>query len=411
MVMRVRIPRRPLRSLVFLLLLGAAADAQTALEARVELAIKRGCRYLEKQQTAEGVLGVDNPRLGAHALCMLALLSSGVDAETPVIRRALRRLRGKPLQNYDIAVRLMVLEKLRRPGLRKFAKVDARRLIRAQSTRGGWSYSSAPKADDCDNSNTQYAILGLRAADMMGLQVPTETWRRALSWILAQQHGDGGVGYSRISNSTSSMTAGALSSLVVSLARSELPSGHRHVRRARIYQKAQRRFLEKKWRPKGRGHAHYTLYGLERAMALGGIERLGKRDWYEEGARYLLDTQAEDGRWNYNTVDTAFALLFLSRPTRPTARETLPDVSAILATLDPQSRPSDIDAAVKRIVPLGREVATLLVHYLGNDTQPVREAAVRSLRHLYGKSLGYDARRSPRANAEAIEAWRHLIRG
>jgi len=79
---------------------------------------------------------------------------------------------------------------------------------------------------------------------------------------------------------------------------------------------------------------YYYLYGLERAGVLAGGVLLGKHDWYIEGARYLVAHQkpgkaAEGGgRWSTgalgaaaykpsDVLDTAWAILFLKRATRP----------------------------------------------------------------------------------------------
>jgi len=75
----------------------------------------------------------------------------------------------------------------------------------------------------------------------------------------------------------------------------------------------------------------YWLYGLERAARLAGVEYVGKYDWYLQGATRLMGDQREDGswpltqrmrppgdqnvRWWSDQVDTAFAILFLSRST------------------------------------------------------------------------------------------------
>jgi hypothetical protein len=54
-----------------------------------------------------------------------------------------------------------------------------------------------------------------------------------------------------------------------------------------------------------------------------GIKMIGGRDWYAEGALYLVNAQREDGSWlSYGEmpiVDTAFALLFLKKAVLPVA--------------------------------------------------------------------------------------------
>jgi hypothetical protein len=75
----------------------------------------------------------------------------------------------------------------------------------------------------------------------------------------------------------------------------------------------------------------YWIYGLERCARLSGVEYVGARDWYVEGAERLMSDQKSDGawpksprmrppndqnvRWWSDQVDTCFAILFLSRST------------------------------------------------------------------------------------------------
>lgn len=55
---------------------------------------------------------------------------------------------------------------------------------------------------------------------------------------------------------------------------------------------------------------------------------IGAHDWYLEGARYLVGRQGGDGSWNTGmlggkeykpsaVLDTAWAILFLKKATRP----------------------------------------------------------------------------------------------
>lgn len=85
---------------------------------------------------------------------------------------------------------------------------------------------------------------------------------------------------------------------------------------------------------------YYFIYGLERAGVLSLSRDLGKHNWYEEGANFLLSKQRADGSWPGETgkeerirlpagemmlspatldplVNTCFAVLFLKRATAP----------------------------------------------------------------------------------------------
>ncbi|MHC4952721.1 MAG: prenyltransferase/squalene oxidase repeat-containing protein [Planctomycetota bacterium] len=75
----------------------------------------------------------------------------------------------------------------------------------------------------------------------------------------------------------------------------------------------------------------YYLYGLERAGQLSNVDYMGLHDWFAEGAIRIMDDQRPDGswplrpkrmrpgtgdkRWESDQLDTAFAILFLTRST------------------------------------------------------------------------------------------------
>ncbi len=84
-------------------------------------------------------------------------------------------------------------------------------------------------------------------------------------------------------------------------------------------------------------YLYYYLYGLERAGILTLCTRFGEHDWYNKGAKYILEQQQKEGYWEGykiptpkpqpgqpaqpprppNHVDTCFALLFLKKATVP----------------------------------------------------------------------------------------------
>src|SRR5262249_50268073 len=67
---------------------------------------------------------------------------------------------------------------------------------------------------------------------------------------------------------------------------------------------------------------YMALWAVERVSVAYDREKIGKIDWYNWGARKLLDQQEKDGSWKSrrgdvlstsSNVDTAWALLFLRR--------------------------------------------------------------------------------------------------
>ena len=65
-------------------------------------------------------------------------------------------------------------------------------------TAAFWSYHEPTgRGKRGDNSNTQYALLGLNAAGEAGVAIPPEVWNAARAHWAACQLPDGGWGYRR----------------------------------------------------------------------------------------------------------------------------------------------------------------------------------------------------------------------
>ena len=237
-------------------------------------------------------------------------------------------------------------------------------LASVQLEEGWWRYPSSPPGD---LSNTQYALLGLRAAHDCGAQVPLPALMKALENTLAAQEKSGpkvrrirvgsgkpgesdyvegadparGWGYQRIDPVwvTGSMTTAGIAVLAICrdiLSKEKYPGYTNEIDR-KVVQSVQDGFawLDSKWAvdknppPGGPAWHYYYLYGLERACAFAGRDHVGRHDWYAEGSEYLVGHQQGDGRWSTGALgakemepsdlcDTAWALLFLKRATRPT---------------------------------------------------------------------------------------------
>src|SRR5262249_55043978 len=65
-------------------------------------------------------------------------------------------------------------------------------IVKEQTPNGSWTYPlKTPKGDEkADASHPQYALLGLDAAERLGLKVPRETWQRALVFFVERQEKD-----------------------------------------------------------------------------------------------------------------------------------------------------------------------------------------------------------------------------
>ena len=190
-----------------------------------------------------------------------------------------------------------------------------------------------------DFSNTQFAVLGLRAAREAGIEVPKETWSAALAYLRKFQRPEGGWGYvlqgEQDEASYASLTCAGLCSTAICVAATGAgdPKADAGVRKALGWLKkhldvAANVGIDRSSISGPRPWQYYHLYSLERAARVLGLKEVEGRAWYPLGATWLLAHQLPDGAWldeggadprhpYYQVADTCFALLFLTRATRP----------------------------------------------------------------------------------------------
>jgi len=177
-----------------------------------------------------------------------------------------------------------------------------------------------------DNSNSQYAILGIRACIESNISGFDNSLQMAKKWFSSCQEKDGSWGYCGAgvfpsSPGYGSMTMGAMGSLCITYY--YLKDG-RLIDKEGWYKNAMKWLLSNytvKENPKssgvGREWNYYYLYAIERFGMLADLEKFGDKDWYLDGATHLLEVQSNSGKWNGNIYDTCFALLFLTKATKP----------------------------------------------------------------------------------------------
>jgi hypothetical protein len=333
----------------------AVGADQDLTSEQVKGALSSGMGYLASQQISNGSflsggLGRGAYPVGPTALATLSLLNSGMDTNDPVIRRALHYLRDyhDPGGTYETSLMIMALvaakewdrDKLRIASLA--AKLETMQTPRGMNA-GMWNYGLGQLGGGSeDNSNSQFAILGLREAAVAGVRIRRRTWELASEHFIDTQNADGGWGYHvNDQNSTGSMTCSGIGCLVICdqmLGSSgddlnadgtpkccnQAPRSNRALRRG--VQWLSHYFAVGQNPGHGATWVLYYLYGVERAGRLSGQRFFGHHDWYREGASWLIEGQTRhDGSWNatFTAIETdkvvasSFALLFLSKGLAP----------------------------------------------------------------------------------------------
>lgn len=408
------------------------AELDPEFQGRVNEAVKRAIPWLLSRQAQDGHFPTCHDAAGhgpfphgGTALSLLALLKSGHPAVSDEIEKGMKWLKDSWDQykaggmqvskngwkTYEVGITLMMLEAMwswRPQSMQKHKTVAMGRafkpawkawvkelrdfLIKHEalsrqetntSKNGGgglidhketWSYPSA-QAKLSDHSNTQYAVLGLHAAQKMGEPTSAKVWRGILEGMIYTQAETGpqvprkvapprrpkdpyvhhprtisgmsdrarGWGYNGAAKpqagtgqmaETGSMTTVGLA--CVALAWHNMTTGRdkdgRKFAKDRKLREGKERalrdgfaWLDKNWTVEknpnyGTWH-YYYLYGLERSGILAQQQMIGGHDWYREGGELLLNQQRgamwDDGNGDGAVCSTCFALLFLTRATVP----------------------------------------------------------------------------------------------
>ena len=338
-----------MRARTVLILLCAVLVAANARIARAELepeevrsAIDRGVEYLKNEQGRNGNWpDYGGFAGGVSALCTLALINSGVPIDDEKLQKALSYLRGlKPDKTYSVALQLMALAAAEPKKdlliLRRNAKVLEDTQIKGGPNAGAWSYPGTGG----DNSNSQFALLGLHEAERVGVPVSPKTWRLALDYWTKSQNPDGSWGYTPGDGGAGSMTCAGIASVIIasdalSKGDAEYSGGRVKCCGEQLPNEAVDRGLE--WlarnftvnrNPATGGRQSwvlYYLYGVERTGRMTARRFIGDHDWYREGAEKLVRDQVRFANFwkgaglaeDNPHVGTSLALLFLAKGRRP----------------------------------------------------------------------------------------------
>ncbi len=178
---------------------------------------------------ADGSFERDKPCItypgGWTSMAVLALLNAGVPVEDAHVKKGLAYLRKlEPGKTYVRAMQTMVFVEAGQPEDRQRIRDNVNWLIDARVMRNnqltGWSYGKGPTAST-DNSNTQYALLGLWAGRQAGVDINRQVWESIRNYYVANQDADGAWIYSRAGASSDfsrpslTMTTAGLSGLLI----------------------------------------------------------------------------------------------------------------------------------------------------------------------------------------------------
>jgi hypothetical protein len=398
--------RRPYAAAAVTFLILAPLVACAATPKQIDQAISKSKQYLYDQQQKDGSWELvpkaepvppkselpikQSPRAGQWggrtAIAIYALLAAGEKPQDPRLVKAIEFLKHAESSGvYALGLRCLVWSLLPdAPDVRNRLKSDARKLLTmvkekegGAGTRGMYDYVDTPKSQEYSHSRSQYAVLGVWAAQQTGVvEVPTSFWKLVEESWTRNQESDGGWTYAWHSTSyptTPGMTAAALATLyeaqdALAATRGLKCTGNVEtpaIAKGLAWLAANGDKIGTTKRYK-RDFPYATLYAFERVGVAGGYKRFGDVDWFEKGSDWLIKTQKSEGDWPGKTAegapaekwlpgvpDAAFALLFLARGRSPVVMNKL-QYSITPEKAEPRvanwnQRPRDVANAVRWI--------------------------------------------------------------
>ncbi len=353
-------PRFPQLIVFLLAFLVALPAASAATPQEIENALARAKAWLYQQQNDQGTwetLPQPDPKAsfnshgggqwgGRTAIATYALLAAGESPQDPRLARAIDFLKKADIRGiYAVALRMQVWYYLPPTNeVRQLVARDARILINSIKTEGDslghYDYVAGieRRSSEYSHSRSQYGVLGVWTAALMGYEVPARYWQMVEAGWLQNIDPSGGWSYQHPKRTkypvTAGMTAAGVASLYVTQdylyatrgldCRSSRPTNSDIAIQAGmkwLIDNFDKVATNEKYE---RDFPFATLYAIERVGVASGQKYFGDIDWYEKGANWLLQVQEKNGSFRKGTHSavgqlpaTCFAILFLARGGAP----------------------------------------------------------------------------------------------
>ena len=324
--MRHRLRRRTALVLAIgvVMMVWTAPAAGQVTDQQVRAAIQRGIENLYGMQNDAGIW--DDPEeieAGHHhggktALATYALLEAGESYQNPKLSKAIEWLVDVKMTGvYSLSLRCHVWAALPQK-FKRYLVRDTMRLVNTVSGEGTYNYTLTGSGD---HSCTQYGVLGVWEGAKRNVSISLDYWEKIERRFKSVQDQSGGWSYHPNNAITGSMSAAGLTCLFIT-------QDYLHTQDYRQVGAARRHVLQKhinlglNWfdqnfephsNPGSGSWYEYYMYGVERVGLASGVKFFNGRDWYAEGAEYMINSV--DG--GISQGQSAFAVLFLVRGRAP----------------------------------------------------------------------------------------------
>jgi len=289
--------------------------------ANVEIAYKKGLKFLAKMQASDGSFSNDRHRYsgqpGITGICVLAFLAHGEDSEYGPYAKNIKNgidfilkqqnkngYIGTSMYNHGFATLALaeaygMVDDDRLAGALKKA-VELLTSSQDRNPKGAWRYS--PESSSADTTVAGCQLVALLAARNAGIPVPNKNIDKALKYMASCRASNGGYGYTSKSSGKTTLTA--IGSLCMSLAKNKDDTSFDSVTG----------YLTKRNESSGHRYLFYHEYYMAQALFHANEEEWDK--WNERNSKIMTASQGSDGGWSDHRLGrsgaTGFALLSMA---------------------------------------------------------------------------------------------------
>lgn len=424
-------------TLLAVVLSAAPARAYTPESPEVKALISKGLEYLDKNSDS---------RLGGKCVIGLAYVKSD-QPDHPRVKEAVQACRqsmqagdqGNSITIYSCGMAIIFLCEYDARGQADMIRHYLNALAARQKAHGAWGYTNEQIGD---TSQTQYGALALWEAHRNGYRPDEDTARRMADWLIRTQDPEGGWAYKGElaplgerepqdkSEMTISIGAAAMGSVLIAAdlfgllepgaetnTAEDVPdalreAGERERRKApplsvgdlprnELFETIRDgdAYMTKNYEVAIRRYQLYYMYSLERYKSFFGQltgDAPDEPEWYNKGYEWLKQNQAPEGSWKGqcgDSVDTAFAILFLQRSTLKSIRRGL-GVGTLVSGRGLPARLDSIKLSRGQIV--AQQAATQvddLINMLSDEEGAALDAMVNDPTALVGEINDQNGRR------------------
>lgn len=320
---------------------------------KIQQVLVDGVNFLYSKQFGDGtwLFSGNMYPVGTTSLVLYALSLAGINSKDAKFQKGLAGLDKAlasssmdVLTTYELGLAIMAYEQIDRKKYEEQIVKLQNVLIERQAKSGGWDYTRPTYAtvgkvssQRTDWSNTQFGVLGLSHAERTEARgyvyqnrKPPEHWVRLRDYIVTTRTPEKGWPYcptdaNGMKYTSPTLTAAGIASSLLTYAALNHTSKYKCGSDTELldiidegigyYAATPDLVMQKVITAQKISYGlTYKMYAIERVGFYSGLRKIGSVDWFDQGAKLLIECSKDQAKGGWDeVVGAAFALMFLSK--------------------------------------------------------------------------------------------------